>query len=117
MTTPKTQKNDASVDKFLAGIKDSVPEAAMPVIQESPEECPKCGSNRVVPNARLGDQGQHSDGKAHMIVSANPSALLFKGGQESEVFGKVCCDCGHVELRCRGNLDNLWTAYLRAGKR
>ena len=100
------------------GVTD--PDASLPEIEElieSSEACVKCGSSRVVPNARLGDQGESSDGKARMLVSANPTAILFKGTARSEIVGKVCCDCGHLELRCVGNLDSLWAAHIQATKR
>ncbi len=80
------------------------------------EPCSKCGSPRVIRNARLEDQGEHSDGVAKMVVFGNPSALIFKGREYSELVGDICCDCGNVELKCRGNLNNLWRAYCRAEK-
>ena len=80
------------------------------------EPCSKCGSPRVIRNARLHDQGEHSDGVAKMVVFGKPSALIFKGREYSELVGDICCDCGKVELKCRGNLNNLWRAYCRAEK-
>ena len=80
------------------------------------EPCSKCGSQRVIRNARLHDQGEHSDGVAKMVVFGKPSALIFKGREYSELVGDICCDCGKVELKCRGNLNNLWRAYCRAEK-
>jgi len=80
------------------------------------EPCSKCGSPRVIRNARLVDQGGHSDGVATMVVFGKPSALIFKGREYSELVGDICCDCGNVELKCRGNLNNLWRAYCRAEK-
>ena len=80
------------------------------------EPCSKCGSPRVIRNARLHDQGEHSDGVAKMVVFGKPSALIFKGREYSELVGDICCDCGNVELKCRGNLNNLWRAYCRAEK-
>lgn len=81
---------------------------------ESAEECVKCFSRRVVPNAILGDQGQYSDGKARIKVYSDPAAFLFKGAIHAEVIAKLCCDRGHLEFRAVGNLDDLWEAYTRS---
>lgn len=77
------------------------------------EACSKCGSPRVIRNARLMD---HEGFEAKMVVFGNPSALIFKSRESSEVVGKICCDCGHLELKCLENLDNLWRASCRAEK-
>ena len=74
------------------------------------EPCSKCGSPRVIRNARLMD---HEGFEAKMVVFGNPSALIFKGREYSELVGDICCDCGHLELKCLGNLDNLWGAYCK----
>ena len=76
-------------------------------------KCIKCGSLKVVPDAILSDQGQHSDGKAKMAVHENPSAWILKGTTTTEVKGSICCDCGHLELRCEGDLETIWHTWLR----
>ena len=60
------------------------------------EPCSKCGSPRVIRNARLMD---HEGFEAKMVVFGNPSALIFKSREYSELVGDICCDCGNVELK------------------
>lgn len=80
------------------------------------DPCSQCGSRRVIPNARLDDQGQYSDGKAKVSVSINPTAWFFKGTFRGEVIGRMCCDCGHLEFRCIGDLESMWSAYEQSLK-
>lgn len=79
-------------------------------------KCAKCGSVRVVSDAILSDHGQGSDGKAKMVVHANPSAWIFKGTTTTAVKGSICCDCGHLELRCEGDLESIWNTWVQAQK-
>lgn len=62
--------------------------------------CAKCGSDRIVPNARVRDRGHlNSDaGNLTLIVYEKPDALLFKGAHQGELAARVCGDCGFTEL-------------------
>ena len=62
--------------------------------------CAKCGSDRVVPHARIMDRGDYNadSGDLSAVVYANPSALLFKGSQRHELSARVCGSCGYTEL-------------------
>ena len=81
-----------------------------------PKTCKACDSEKVIPGTRLLDQGEGSDGRTRVMICGNPGAMVFKERTFAEVVADVCCDCGHVELRCRGDLRKLWAAY-RKGKR
>ena len=61
-------------------------------------ECTKCGSDRVMPDIQIFDQGQHSDGQLKARIDTNPKAFLFKGTITSRLRGRICGDCGFVEL-------------------
>lgn len=82
-----------------------------------PEQCERCGSERVVPDAVLADQGQNSDGQAKVWVHENPQAWFMKGTKVAAVKGAVCCDCGHLKLHCEGDLNALWEAWLKSQQR
>jgi hypothetical protein len=77
------------------------------------DPCPRCGSTQVIPNASIGDQGQHSDGKLKAEVVGNPDAWIFKDIERSELKADICGQCGHVELKVT-NPGLLYEHYLRS---
>jgi ribosomal protein L40E len=60
--------------------------------------CAKCGSDKVVPNAKIFDQGEYSDGTLKAAFEQNPSAWFFKGRVLSNLRAKICGECGFTEL-------------------
>ena len=62
--------------------------------------CAKCGSEKVIPRARVIDRGDYStdSGNVRVGVERNPEALLFKGTERMDICARICGDCGHVEL-------------------
>jgi hypothetical protein len=84
---------------------------AKPVIRS----CVRCGSQRVVPDAPICDQGQHSDGRLYTIVVGNPDAVLFQDRMFGEIRADICGDCGHVELHAR-HAASLYEHYLQSLK-
>ncbi|HYM22660.1 MAG TPA: hypothetical protein VEU08_05615 [Vicinamibacterales bacterium] len=62
-------------------------------------KCMKCGSERVVPRARVIDRGNASvTDSVRVGVARNPDAILFKDYEVANLNARVCGDCGHVEL-------------------
>lgn len=59
--------------------------------------CAKCGSDRIVPNAKLFDR-ELSDGTIKAAFEKNPQAWLFKGTVLGKVRAVICGDCGFTEL-------------------
>jgi len=59
--------------------------------------CARCGSQRIVPD--VGIICPESGKPVSAVFYERPGALLFKLPHESELRGRVCADCGHVELR------------------
>ena len=76
-------------------------------------QCPKCGSSKIIPNTRILDQGQYSDGSLKVFVDADPDALIFKDRHYSRLTADICGNCGHVELTV-GNPSELYEHYLRS---
>ena len=77
------------------------------------EPCRRCGSRKVIPNARIGDQGEYSDGKLKALVIGNPEAWIFKDVERSELLADICGECGHVELKVT-DPGLLYEHYLRS---
>lgn len=72
--------------------------------------CELCGSDRVIPNVQVFDQGHYSDGKLKLVVCGVPDAIFFKDRLFGEVQAYVCGDCGHVALRV-ANPRELYDKY------
>jgi hypothetical protein len=72
-------------------------------------QCPKCGSDRVIPDVHILDYGQWQ-GQLTARVDTNPDAIVFKGPMTSQLRGRVCGDCGFVELFVQnpGTLYKAW---------
>jgi hypothetical protein len=62
--------------------------------------CAKCQSEKIIPSARVMDRGDYSAdaGNLTLVVDENPEALVFKGSHKSELYARVCGDCGFSEL-------------------
>ena len=62
--------------------------------------CPKCTSEKMVPNARVMDRGQNNidAGDLTVVVYEDPDALIFKGSHSAQLSARVCGDCGYTEL-------------------
>ena len=80
------------------------------------KQCAKCGSSKVIPEISLDDQGTGSDGQARLTVYSHPDAAIFRGTQRVYVQGEVCCECGHLELKCVGDLQAFWDAWIEGRK-
>jgi len=75
-------------------------------------KCPKCGSCRVVKNARIIDRnGEYPDQSLSVRIETKPGALLFKGAKEFELKAHVCAECGYAELYA-AEPGTLWDANL-----
>ncbi len=92
-------------------VKDKPKPAASP--NRLRRQCPKCGSIKIIPNTRIRDQGQSSDGKLKAFVDADPEALIFKDRLYSMLLADICGECGHVELRVE-QPGSLYSHYLQS---
>ncbi len=76
-------------------------------------QCPKCGSDLVIPDARLVEQDY---GAAHTVQVgeyASPGSALFKWESRVDVRVQVCGACGFIELYAT-DPDALYEAHRRA---
>jgi predicted nucleic-acid-binding Zn-ribbon protein len=74
------------------------------------ERCAKCGSDKIVPDAGILDQGQYSDGSLKAKVEKHPSAILFKGQVLSNLIARICGRCGYTELYAE-RPEDIYEAY------
>lgn len=74
------------------------------------QTCEICGSNHIIPEVHILDQGQYSNGKLQVMVCGNPDALVFKDTLKSELKAHVCGECGHTELKVT-NPNALYRKY------
>jgi hypothetical protein len=77
--------------------------------------CSKCGSSKIIPKARVIDQGRNSDGHLEVVIYGKPDALLFKDRCYGRLTADICGECGHVELRVE-NPEELYDHYRRTAK-
>lgn len=78
-------------------------------------KCPKCGSDLVIPDARLVEQDY---GAAHTVQVgeyASPDSALFKWESRVDVRVQVCGACGFIELYAT-DPELLYEAHQRAQK-
>jgi ribosomal protein S27AE len=78
-------------------------------------KCSKCGSAKVIPLARMFDQGQSSDGTLKARVDTCPEAWVFKGSVYANLKANICGECGYTELVAE-NPGALYDAYLKTGE-
>ena len=85
----------------------------LPPDPEAPgPRCLRCGSDSVIPDARLVDRGDADARKpAEVGVVTNPAAWVFKGEVRTPTRAQVCGDCGFVEVYAT-DPDVLWQARL-----
>ena len=62
-------------------------------------KCPKCGGTDIIADAQVVDRG-HYDARRDLSVATyrSPTAIVFKGRQETTVSAWVCGACGYIEL-------------------
>lgn len=75
--------------------------------------CLKCGSKKIIPDTRIYDQGEHSDGRLQVVVYGDPGALIFKDRMFKQLRADICGECGHVELTV-DEPQELYEHYLQS---
>ena len=74
-------------------------------------ECPECGSEKIVKNAVLKDIGEtYAEFTLRVSVDQNPDALIFRKRVHSNVRAEVCGECGYLRPFAAEPRD-LWNAY------
>jgi hypothetical protein len=80
--------------------------------------CVKCGSEASIDGVRILDRhGEAGQFKTDLAAAAynDPGALLFKGEVATPIVGRVCGDCGYLELYVVNPGALLAVARRRAG--
>ena len=76
-------------------------------------ECPECGSEKIVKNAVMHDRGDYNaEGVLQVAVDQNPAAWVFKERVRSDVRADVCGDCGFLQPYA-SDPEDLWEAYQK----
>jgi hypothetical protein len=76
--------------------------------------CTRCGGDRVIPDAKVEDRGDHLRHQLEVLVGyANPEALLFTDPIRADLRASVCGTCGHVDLFV-SDPGALWQAWTGA---
>ncbi len=74
--------------------------------------CLKCGSNKIIPNVAVIDQGQYSDGSLKAFLgNSKPDAWLLKGPIFAHLQASICGECGFTEMVV-GNPTEIYRQYL-----
>lgn len=76
-------------------------------------ECVKCGSSKMIPDVRIFDQGQGSDGSLQVLIAEEPQALIFRKNKYTALRAQICGECGHTELTVE-DPGMLYQAYLKS---
>ena len=74
-------------------------------------ECPECGSDKIVKSAAMQDRGDYNaEGVLQVTVDQNPEAWVFKERVRSNIRADVCGDCGFLQTYAT-DPELLWEAY------
>ena len=73
--------------------------------------CEKCGSDKIIPEVNVFDQGDYSvEGQLNIGLEENPDAFFFRKSFRTALAAKVCGECGFIEFYAR-KPDQLYSAY------
>lgn len=76
-------------------------------------KCRNCGSEKVIPEVRVQDQGHHSDGLLKAYVGNNdPAAVILREPVFAKFKANICGECGFTELFA-DDPAALYAAYLK----
>jgi hypothetical protein len=78
-----------------------------------PPTCPRCGSDKVVPDLPVDYYGEAGARTLGLKVHGDPGAWATKGTAAGRLAADVCGECGHVELRV-GNFAQLYAKYQQS---
>lgn len=73
--------------------------------------CIKCGSDKIIPQAKVIDRGDYnSEGDLSISIDEKPDAFIFKQRIRSGITAKVCGSCGFIEFYA-DEPESLYSAY------
>ena len=82
-------------------------------VKSNEPHCPKCGSKKIIPNARICDQNKNYDQDLQLVVYGDPDAFIFKDRLFGKMTADICGECGHLELKV-DNPRELYEHYLNS---
>lgn len=75
------------------------------------DSCEKCGSNKIIPRAKVIDRGEYNAaGDLTISVDEKPDAFMFKQRVYASVTARVCGNCGFIEFYA-DEPEALYSAY------
>jgi predicted nucleic-acid-binding Zn-ribbon protein len=74
------------------------------------KNCPKCNSDKIIPNAMVLDTGEYASGYLQIAIDEHPEAFVFKQRIKSGVKVSVCGNCGYLEFYA-GEPGLMYQAY------
>ncbi len=76
-------------------------------------KCKNCGSEKIILDVSVQDQGQHSDGRLKAHVGNNdPTAVFLREPVFARFKANICGECGFTELFASTPAE-LYAAYLK----
>ena len=100
----RTSRDGTPDPNFVKPSQDSsrdqakeAPATQGPVRRHGPQ-CPKCGSSKIIPRARVLAHGQYS-ADVQVVIYGNPDALIFTDPHYGRLMADICGECGRVEFR------------------
>lgn len=77
--------------------------------------CAKCGSDKIIPEARIVDYG-HSNIKRDLTVELiKKKGIIYNDVEKGELSANICGQCGNVELNV-SNYEKLWEVYSKGNE-
>ena len=84
-----------------------------PIAEQAERSCPRCGSSKIIPDAKIIDQSHCPEGRLCIAVDGDPNAMIFKDRRYDPLNVDICGNCGHVELTT-ANPNDLYEHYLES---
>jgi len=80
--------------------------------------CAKCGSDKIIPQAKVLDYTQHTrDKDIEVEVAISQKKSLFNHEAfRATAYARICAGCGHIELYT-DHTHGLWDAYQESLRR
>jgi hypothetical protein len=89
-------------------------ESAKNISRKTPDHsCLRCGSDKMVRNARVLDWRDNYTSDLKLVVYGDPEALIFKDRLYGTLTANICGQCGHVELHVENHAE-LYEHYRKS---
>ena len=75
--------------------------------------CTKCGSNKIISDARIVDYAHGNIKKNLSIYIQKTDNIFFNKFEQVELIAQICGSCGNVELTI-SNPDAIWEAHIKS---